>query len=215
MADARNIDGALYPPAHPEWGGFAEELFHYTSRYYCATEAFLRGLSADEAFSMHGYRADRLSDSQRALLADVLANPPGKDTARAIVEIVGAVVAGSAEANTGLLARFAMPETDVRRTHLVEHHAPHADATDDAVDPLDPFLSLSERLLMPVAVHDRHVEVSMHDLARHLDTLNTTLRTNLRNAIVELHRAGYLLRNHPHLTHAEAEVITQDPKPGG
>lgn len=210
MADARNIDGRLYPPPHPDWGGFAEELFHYTSRYYGTTESFLRGLSADESFSMQGYRAEHLGEGQRATLANVLANAPGPDTALAIVAIVGAVVAGSDRVDESIMARFAVPEGEVRRPHLVEHHVPQRQGSADGVDPLDPFLSLAERLLMPVAVRDRHVEVSMHDLARHLDTLNTTLRTNLRNAIVELHRAGYLLRNHPHLTHAEAESTGPD-----
>jgi hypothetical protein len=213
MPDARNIDGRFYPPPHPDWGGFAEELFHYTSRYYCAAEAFLRGLSGDETFTMRGYKAERLAEAQRELLAAVLANPPGPDTAQAIVAIVGDVVAGSASASADIRARFAVPEAEVRLSNLVEHHVPNPDAQDDEFDPADAFMGLAERLLMPVAVRDRHVEVSMRDLARHLDTLNTTLRTNLRNAIVELHRAGYLLRNHPHLTHAEAEAIAHGPEP--
>ncbi|MCB1772164.1 MAG: endonuclease [Gammaproteobacteria bacterium] len=212
MTDARNIDGRLYPPPHPDWGGFVEELFHYTSRYYGTTEAFLRGLSADDAFTMRGYRAENLGEAQRELLANVLAHAPGGDTAGAIAGIIGAVIAGSDQVDEAARVRFGSPDAAVRRPHLVEHHVSQHKTGRDEVDPLDPFLSLAERLLMPVAVHERHVEVSMHDLARHLDTLNTTLRTNLRNAIVELHRAGYLLRNHPHLTHAEAESIEQAPE---
>ena len=78
------------------------------------------------------------------------------------------------------------------------------------VGPLDPFMSLADRLLMPVAVHDRHVEVSLHDLANHLQSPNSTLRTNLHNAIITLHNSGYVLRNHPHLTHDEAHAISDE-----
>lgn len=78
------------------------------------------------------------------------------------------------------------------------------------VDPLDPFMSLAERLLMPVAIRDRHVEVSLHELAEHLDSGNATLRGNLQEAVVTLHNAGYVLRNHPHLTHAEAQDWSPD-----
>lgn len=72
-------------------------------------------------------------------------------------------------------------------------------------------MSLAERLLMPVAVRGNHVEVSLHQLARHLQSPNSTLRGNLHNAVVDLHNAGFVLRNHPHLTHAEAQSIAGDP----
>ena len=71
-------------------------------------------------------------------------------------------------------------------------------------------MSLADRLLMPVAVRDRHVEVSLHELADHLQSPNSTLRTNLHNAIIALHNSGYVLRNHPHLTHNEAQAISDD-----
>jgi hypothetical protein len=60
---------------------------------------------------------------------------------------------------------------------------------------------------MPVAVRDRHVEVSLQELARHLDSGNSALRSNLQAAVVRLHEAGFVLRNHPHLTHSEAHAI--------
>jgi serine kinase of HPr protein (carbohydrate metabolism regulator) len=80
-------------------------------------------------------------------------------------------------------------------------HAPPAAA------PLDPFMNIAERLQMPVAVRDHHVEVCMHTLADHLSSPNSALRTNLHNAVLDLHNAGYVLRNHPHLTHTEAHQI--------
>ena len=49
MTEFKNIDGHYYPSVHGGWGGFAEELFHYTSRYYATTEAFLRNLADDAA----------------------------------------------------------------------------------------------------------------------------------------------------------------------
>jgi hypothetical protein len=96
-----------------------------------------------------------------------------------------------------------------RREGLVEqaHHPVH-DGAD--VAPLDPFLNIAERLQMPVAVHDHHVEVCLQSLARHLDSPSSALRSNLHNAVLQLHDAGYVLRNHPHLTHSEAHDIGDD-----
>jgi len=65
-------------------------------------------------------------------------------------------------------------------------------------------------LLLPVAVVEHHVEVSLHALARHLDSPNSRLRINLQEAVLMLHNGGYLLRNHPHLTHAAAISIADE-----
>ncbi len=210
MSDAKNIDGHLYPAAHPGWGGFAEELFHHTSRYYKTAEAFLRWLAGDEAFSMSGYSADSLSPTQRELMAAVLSSEPRASTAHAAISIVGSVLRGESDIDPAVADRFhdrledlSLGDTAVHRTHF------DSEGLDD-VGPLDPFMSLAERLLMPVAVHDRHVEVSLHDLANHLQSPNSTLRTNLHNAIITLHNSGYVLRNHPHLTHDEAHAISDE-----
>ena len=205
MADAKNIGGRFYPPFHAGWGGFAEELFHYTSRYYCTTEAFLRNLVSDREFTMSGYKAADLSPDQRELLALVLAGAPGEERATAVVAIVEAVKRGEADVAPQLAERFRQ-DAPVPDKTLVEHHQTNAGLPD--VEPFDPFLNLAERLLMPVAVRDRHVEVSLQQLAYHLDSANSALRTNLRNAVIQLHEAGFVLRNHPHLTHAEAHDIS-------
>ena len=63
---------------------------------------------------------------------------------------------------------------------------------------------------MPVAVKERHVEICMQTLARHLDSPNATLRSNLHEAVLVLHNAGFSLRNHPDLTHAEAQQLDPD-----
>ena len=76
--------------------------------------------------------------------------------------------------------------------------------------PLDPFLSLAERLRMPVAVREHHIELSLHQLAEQLDAANSTIRSNLQEAIIQLHNAGYTLKNHPQLTHAEAHMIADE-----
>lgn len=210
MTEPINVDGRFYPPFHSEWGGFAEELFHYTSRYYTATEAFLRGLSQRRDFVMSGYRAAALSDAQRELLAAVLSCRPDADGACAVISIVGAVIGREAGVDADLAARYR------DRLQLAAHHASLAEhahlvaSSGAGVSPLDPFLELAERLQLPVAVHDRHVEVCLHTLAGHLDSPNSALRSNLHNAIVLLHGAGYVLRNHPHLTHAEAHTLGDD-----
>jgi hypothetical protein len=76
------------------------------------------------------------------------------------------------------------------------------------ISPLDPFLNIAERLRLLVAVRGHHVELSLSNLAGHLDSPVSSMRTNLQNAILQLHEAGYLLRNHPGLTHQEAKSIS-------
>ncbi len=208
MVDAKNIGGRFYPTFHVGWGGFAEELFHYTSRYYCATEAFLRNLIADRDFSMSGYKAAALSATQRELLALILAGSPSKVRAAAVVDIVEAVKRGETAVSDRLAERFRQKIPPSDKEAVAEHHAAKVDLTADDIEPFDPFLSLAERLLMPVAVRDRHVEVSLQQLANHLDSANSVVRTNLQNAVIQLHEAGFVLRNHPHLTHAEAHDIS-------
>lgn len=207
MIDLKNVDGHYYPPFHRGWGGFAEELFHYTSRYYCATEAFLRHLADRRNFTMHGYRAARLSDRQRDVMAAVLSSEPDRAAALTLTALVDRVLRGDPEVERAWLERYASRLQDVARAATVEQHVHPGDATLPEVAPPDPFLSMAERLQMPVAVREHHVELSMQVLAQHLDSANPTIRTNLRNAIVQLHNAGYLLRNHPQLTHSEAHEI--------
>ena len=209
MTDAKHIDGHFYPPFHSGWGGFAEELFHYTSRYFAATEAFLRNLAHDRAFSMAGYKANDLSSPQRELMALLLAGGPAPERGMAIIGIVETVKAGEVGIDEGLLERYraSVPRPDVEEIVQRSHSG---EASGEVVEPFDLFLSMAERLLMPVAVRDRHVEVSLHELARHLDSGNSALRSNLQNAVVQLHEAGYVLRNHPHLTHSEAHTISDE-----
>lgn len=209
MTDGKNIDGRYFPVSHAGWGGFAEELFHHTSRYYMATEAFLRNLTGRRDFAMGGYRAQALSPAQREVLAAVLAARPDRQGAAAAIELVELVLAGSSEAPAALVESYPpVVAKAVSAGNAEPHPALHAVPAD--VAPLDPFLSLAEGLQMPVAIRDRHVEVSLHELARHLDAGNATLRENLQGAVIKLHEAGFVLRNHPHLTHAEARSISGD-----
>ncbi len=210
MSDVKNIGGHYYPAPHPGWGGFAEELFHYTSRYYTTAEAFLRSLSGDDAFTMSGYKAAQLSDAQRELMAAILSCEPDATTALAVVAVVQRVGAGDPGVDRELFERYRDRLENLSRHATVEVH-PHFDAcAGDEAGPLDPFMSLADHLLMPVAVRDRHVEVSLHELAKHLQSPNSTLRSNLHNAVIALHNCGYVLRNHPHLTHGEAQSLSDD-----
>ena len=210
MTGLKNVDGHFYPPFHRGWGGFAEELFHYTSRYFCATEAFLRHLAEDGSFVMSGYKAADLSGEQRELMAAVLSCRPDRETGTTLVGIVSAVMREDpgvrqawVELYRGPLDQVSRKEIPVQRSHL-----PDCDASD--VSPLDPFMNIAERLQMPVAVREHHVEVPLHALAEHLVSPNSTLRTNLHNAVLQVHNAGYVLRNHPHLTHSEAHAIADE-----
>jgi hypothetical protein len=207
MSDLKNVNGHFYPPFHKGWGGFAEELFHYTSRYYVATEAFLRNLSQERGFVMSGYKAALLSIEQRDLMAAVLSCRPEQQSAGAAVSIVSAVIRRDPRVDSAWVEIYRGRLDDAsRHESLVEHAHVASHGTSD-VSPLDPFLNIAERLQIPVAVRDHHVEVSLHDLAEHLDSPSSALRTNLSNAILQLHAAGYVLRNHPHLTHSEAQII--------
>ena len=208
MAGLKNVDGHFYPPFHRGWGGFAEELFHYTSRYFCATEAFLRHLAADDDFVMSGYKATDLSPEQRDLMAAVLSCAPDRRAAGTLVGIVGAVLRPDPGVETEWLSAYRVQLAEVARnkeTPVQRSHLPVFDNPD--VSPLDPFLNIAERLQMAVAVHEGHVELSLYALAEHLMSPNSTLRTNLHNAVIQVHNAGYVLRNHPHLTHSEAKLL--------
>jgi len=207
MTEIKNVKGHFYPPFHSGWGGFAEELFHYTSRYYLATEAFLRHLSEDHGFVMSGYRAALLSEVQRDLMAAVLATRPDHQSASAAVSVVGAVLRSEDGVDQRWVERYQARLAEVPKHETLLGHSHPAAHTIGGVSPLDPFMNIAERLQMPVAVREHHVEVCMHTLAEHLSSPNSALRTNLHNAVLALHNAGYVLRNHPHLTHCEAHQI--------
>jgi hypothetical protein len=205
MSRQKHIEGHYYPSFHTAWGGFSEELFHYTSRYYGVTEAFLRGLTESPQFIMSGYQAAKLSDLQRPVMASVLTYAPTQDSGLAVISIVERVLDRDTGVDELLLERYPAISLDELPSAAEAGHAVAPRPLD--VTPLEPWLNLAERLLMPVAVRDHHVEVDMHVLARHLDSPSPTIRSNLQKAIMDLHDAGYMLRNHPHLTHAEAHDI--------
>jgi hypothetical protein len=204
---SKNVDGQFYPEFHFGWGGCADELFHYASRYAPYTEAFLRNLADQQQFSLSGYQPSKLSETQRRLVAAILSGPPDRDSARALTAIVRAARNEDQDVDEALIERYrdrlkVIPEgatlVYAERSHRV---------VSDEVAPLDPFLNLAKRLKLPVAVCDHHVEVSLKQLAEHLDSPNAALRSNLQDAILRVHNAGYILRNHPGLTHKAAKDI--------
>ncbi len=210
MNERKNINGHYYAEFHPGWGGFAEELFHYTSRYYFATEAFLQNLSGDRDFKMSGYKAPQLSDSQREVLAAVLSQPPDERGAAVVISVINAVLRRDPGVDPGQVADY-LPQQEkppvVANAEGSWHPQRHRSA---CASPLDSFLSLAERLQMPVAICEHHVEISLHQLAEQLQSANATIRCNLQEAVIQLHNAGYMIRNHPHLTHAEAHMIADE-----
>ena len=203
----KNIEGKYYPEFHCGWGGCAEELFHYTSRYYTYTEAFLRNLSEERSFSMSSYNAKLLSQQQRELLAAVLACRPDKESASTAIEIVTTVSLGKSFVSESQVERYQMQLDCIPKgvKLIYRRNVKRPDPND--LSPLDPFLNIAERLRLPVAVKEHHVEVSLGQLAEHLDSPAASMRLNLQHAVLRLHAAGYLLRNHPGLTHEEAKSI--------
>ncbi len=207
---SKNVDGDFYPEFHPGWGSCAEELFHYVSRYAPYTEAFLRNLADQRQFSLSGYVPAKLSGKQRRLMAAILSSPPDRDSARALTCLVRAVRTGDLTVDPSLADRYRerldiIPEG---ATLVYAARSPHIDHGE--VAPIDPFLNIAKRLKLPVAVHEQRVEVSLKQLAEHLDSPNATLRSNLQDAILRVHCAGYLLRNHPGLTHKDARELGED-----
>ena len=201
------VDGSFYPEFHPGWGGCAEELFHYTSRYFTYTEAFLRNLADQRQFSMSGYQATDLTTGQRRLLAAILADAPNCRSARDITQIIRGVINGETEPGKALSDHYQDPlKTIPDQVELVypgkSHHPENLQ-----VAPLDPFLNMASRLQLPTAVRGRHVEVPLRELAQHLDSPNPSLRNTLHEAVLQLHFAGYQLKNHPGLTHKAAKEL--------
>ncbi|NNJ91296.1 MAG: endonuclease [Gammaproteobacteria bacterium] len=205
MTICNYIDGHYYEKFHPGWGSFVEELFFYTSRYYGVTEAFLRGLTGLSDFSMNGYKAKSLSTLQKSVMATILSKAPDKESSLAVVAIIEKVIKHEVDVDKYLLEKF-----PPRAAHEVpvEVHGPKKKCTHHPdISPVEPWLNMAERLQMPVAVRHHHIEIDMIVLARYLNSPNETLKNNLHNSIIDLHNAGYEIRNHPHLTHSEAHII--------
>lgn len=189
---------------HRQWGGCAEELLHYTSRYYPYTEAFLRNLVARRDFQMAGYQAQRLSALQRPLMLAILMTPPGRDSGLEVVALVERVRNSDGGVDDELRERHRDRLALIGHAGgVVEQHLPQTHVLPDDLPPLDPFLAIAERLEVPVRVDGHRVEVPYELLARHLDSPLPQVRDNLQQAVVWLHDAGYHLHNHPRLTHAE------------
>ena len=204
---AKNVEGIFHPEFHRGWGGCAEELFHYTSRYYCYTEAFLRNLSEDRTFTLADYRADNMSHEQRLLMAAVLSCRPDKRHATTVIEIANTVSLGKSFVNQYQLDHYHDQIEQIPKDMKLVYKQKIATVITEELSPLDPFLNIAERLRLPVAVNGHHVEIALNQLAEHLDSPLSSMRTNLQNAILLLHEAGYQLRNHPGLTHREARSI--------
>jgi len=206
----KNIEGHYYPEFHFGWGSCAEELFHYTSRYYPYTEAFLRNLADMREFRMSGYQANQLSTDQRKLMAAILSYRPDMHSARDIIDLVSTTLRGEGGVRPEHITRYRYRLKQIPRGVKLLFRDARSRPNLDEVSPLDPFLNIAERLMIPVAVKDHHVEVSLNALAEHLDSPNPRVRANLQEAVLRLHNAGYLLRNHPGLTHKEAKSIADE-----
>jgi hypothetical protein len=177
LSPVKNIEGNFYPIFHRGWSGCAEELFHYTSRYYPYTEALLRNLSGDRKFRMADYSANRLSADQRLLLAAVLSCRPNRRNASTIIEIVTSVSLGKSFVNHSQMDHYRIQlEKIPKGVNLVYKHN-IASTKIAGISPLDPFLNIAERLRLPVAVRGHHVELSLSDLAGHLDSPLSSMRT--------------------------------------
>lgn len=203
-APARFVNQAAHP--HRRWGGCADELAYYTSRYYPYTQAMLRVLARQPMFCMAGYQAERLAPDQRALMLGMLSLPPDRPVAGDIIRLVDAARAGRGVPAL-LAARYRTQCDRLRQGHgAAVCHPCEWSSPPAGLQPLDPFLALAARLGLPVAISGHRVEVPFDQLVPHLDSASPQVRENLHCAVLWLHDAGYRLVNHPHLTHAEGAL---------
>jgi hypothetical protein len=143
-------------------------------------------------------------------MAAILAGEPDQHSARAVTQIVRAVINGESDVSSSLSETYRdylnlIPD-EVELSHIHKEQP----LGQSSVAPLDPFLNLASRLKLPVAVHTHYIEVPLKVLAQHLDSPNSSLRNTLQKSILKLHFAGYALKNHPGLTHKEARELGDD-----
>lgn len=193
------------------WTGFEEELIHHTSRYYAYTESFLRNVSGIKKFQMAGYHAENLSPGQRRLMTAILCSRPSVESGRDIIRIINHVCTGKNRVDGAMAYRY-RKQLKMSRCHIMQHYDCNRcrQLLAEEIAPLDPFFAIANRLRLPVACKNHHIEVSLRLLARHLDSLQSQMRENLHEAILRLHQAGYRLHNHPGLTHQKAKLISDD-----
>ncbi len=194
--------GQRVPHPHRGWGGCADELLHYTSRYHPYTEAFLRNLAQRRDFLMAGYQAEHLTNEQRALMLAMLCAPPTRTVARDIVRLVERARQGVDDTESRLCERYADAYEQVHRSgHPLLSSALSTHQLPAGLAPQDPLLALAARLGMPVTVDGWRVELPFEQFAHHLDSPLPQVRENLQQAVLWLHDAGFRLHNCPSLTH--------------
>lgn len=207
-AHAVKIGSNYYPVADLAWGCYADELFFHTSRYYCHTEAFLRNVTGIQELKLNGYRAEKLSEAQRCLMAAILSAPPNHRAVCGVMRIVESVRRGQKGVDR-FFVKIYRDRLAVKPDYSYGNrlHAVNKQIVSPNLPPLDPFLSITERSQIPVAVRGHFVEISLKRMVQLIDSPYHQVRGNLQSAILRLHEAGYHLINHPGLTHRVARLI--------
>lgn len=159
---------------------------------------------------MSGYKAAYLNSRQREVMAVILAASPNTRAGEALISIVRTVIQGRPDVDPEMAEFYMQQQIRQPEGAPLGCGVPSSRRALVAVSPLDPFLSMAERLQIPVAVCEHHVEVCMRALAEQLDSPNSRVRSNLQEAVIQLHNSGYMLKNHPHLTHSEAHMIADE-----
>ena len=176
---------------HPRWGNHGEELLFHTSRYYACTEDFLRRFSGSRRFEMGAYRAQRLSDTDRNVMARLLRRPPGRATARAVIALMSRL--------QGCGKRPPQRNPRIIRRVTGTWVAPGPRRHRGDLPPEDPFLNLAARFALPVRRQGHHFWIPLATLRPLLDASNPALRQAFHDAIEQLHEGGF----HLHGMHRE------------
>lgn len=176
---------------HPRWGNHGEELLFHTSRYYACTEDFLRRVSGSRGFGMGAYRAQRLSDTDRNVMARLLRRPPGRATARAVIALMSRL--------QGCGKRPPRRNPRIIRRAMGTWVAPAPRQRRSDLPPEDPFLNLAARFALPVRRQGHHLWIPLATLRPLLDASHPALRQAFHDAIEQLHEGGF----HLHGMHRE------------
>lgn len=184
-----NLSGRACPEAHPGWQGCVEELLFYTSRYASYAVQRLAAWADGEPISLDGFEAQRMTEAQRACMAQLLSRAPAPTVARAIGQLAAAVAAGQAgipDAVHGFTG-YCQPRPCLQ---LIPTR-PRNSAGLASVDPVDALQHLARRYGFPVRVQAREIHIDGARSAALILHGTPRVRRYVQELLQALNRAGY------------------------
>lgn len=182
-----NLLGRRHPPLSPDFKPVADELLHYTSRYYPYAESHLRKLGMTD-IHLDGYKAQYLNNCQRRQMGSLLSRPATSSTLAKLGRLIEEIRQHRV---------FQLSVIDQTRTAAATSAKRQASTPElpDGLSPIEPLLHLARRFHFAVKVSGHIIRLSMKSLLRCLDAPDNTVRHNIRLALYWSHAAGYHLHN--------------------